>query len=150
MHLSPQGLDLLIAREALRTEAYLDTADPPVWTIGVGHTGPEVCKGLMWSVEKCREVFARDIARFEIAVNDSVTVPMEQYQFDALVSFAFNIGTVGVMNSWVVRELNAGNLDGAAAAFDNWHKPPSIISRRNAEREQFRGEAFEARIGGQS
>lgn len=144
MKTSEQGLDLLIEREAIRTEAYRDSRGIP--TIGVGHTGLEVHMGLTWSVEKCREVFAQDIWRFEKAVSASVHGPLEQHQFDALVSFAFNIGEMGVANSWVVRELNAGNPDAAAAAFDNWHKPPEIISRRNGEREQFKGTRFEARI----
>lgn len=141
---SEQGIDLLIAREGLRTTAYLDSVG--VLTIGVGHTGPEVHPGLQWSPEKCREVFAADIVRFETAVNESVKVGLEQYQFDALVSFAFNVGEGALRSSTLVKRINAGDLDGAALQFNRWHIPPEVTSRRNGERDQFRGVAFEARI----
>lgn len=144
MHTSNLGLDLLILREGARNEAYMDSVG--VWTIGIGHTGTEVHPGLMWSHEQIREAFARDVARFEKAVNDGVHQPLKYNQFDALVSFAFNIGVIGLMNSWVVREINNGNWAAAAASFDNWHKPAEIISRRNAEREQFKGIVFVPRL----
>lgn len=145
---SPQGVKLLIERESLELQAYRDSEG--YWTIGVGHL-LSLDKGadfsdLVWTRDHAEKVFAEDLAKYERAVNDSVHVSMEQHQFDALVSFAHNVGVAGVMNSWVVRELNAGRLQAAAAAFDNWHKPSSIISRRNGEREQFKGTRFEARI----
>lgn len=148
MKTSEQGRRLLIERESLEVKAYRDSEG--YWTIGVGHLlsldkGADF-SGLVWTREQCEQVFAEDLAKYEKAVNDNVRVPMEQHQFDALVSFAHNIGVAGVANSWVVRELNAGRLEAAAAAFDNWHKPPAIISRRNGEREQFKGTRFEARI----
>lgn len=152
MKTSSQGLDLLIAREALRTDAYLDTKG--IATIGVGHTGPEVHMGLVWTVEHCREVFAHDIERFEGAVNDCVKVPIEQHEFDALVSFSFNCGTNALAHggggggpSSILRALNAGDHAGSAAAFNNWMADPEVRTRRAGEREQFRGAAFEARIG---
>jgi lysozyme len=151
MKMSSQGLDLLIAREALRTHAYQDTVG--VWTIGVGHTGPEVHEGLVWTEEQCRQAFATDIERFENAVNDAVTVALQQNQFDALVSFAFNVGERALAHggngggpSGILRALTAGDYEEAARRFDAWHIPPEITSRRNGEREQFRGTAFEARI----
>ncbi len=148
MKTSPQGIDLLIARESLELKAYRDSEG--YWTIGVGHLlsldkGADY-SGVEWTREKAEDVFAADLAKYEKAVNDSVTVPVEQNQFDALVSFAHNIGVAGVMNSWVVREINAGNLTAAANAFDNWHKPPSITSRRNGEKAQFLGTSYQARI----
>jgi lysozyme len=90
MKMSDQGLALLIEREAKRNEAYLDSVGVP--TIGVGHTGPEVHLGLVWTDQQVRTAFAHDLERFERAVNAAVTVPLEQFQFDALVSFSFNCG----------------------------------------------------------
>ena len=144
MKTSEQGLDLLIAREGSRNKAYLDSVG--VWTIGIGHTGPDVHAGLAWTDEQVREAFAKDIQRFERAVSKAVQRELKQHQYDALVSFAFNIGEMGVANSWVVREINNGNWGAAAASFDNWHKPSEIIPRRNGEREQFKGTSFAARI----
>lgn len=144
MKTSDQGLDLIIEREGARPDAYLDSRGIP--TIGIGHTGPEVHMGLHWDATRIKAVFAHDIERFERAVDAAVTRELKQHQFDALVSFAFNIGEMGVTNSWVVREINNGNWGAAAASFDNWRKPPEITSRRNAEREQFKGTRFEARV----
>lgn len=148
MKTSDQGRELIIQREGEKLEAYRDSEG--YWTIGVGHLlsldRSADFSGVTWTREKVSETLAEDLAKYEKAVNDSVTVPMEQHQFDALVSFALNIGAAGVTNSWVVRDLNAGDLGAAAAAFDNWHKPPSIISRRNGEKYQFIGTHFEARI----
>lgn len=147
MKTSEQGRKLLIERESIELKAYRDSEG--YWTIGVGHLlsldKNADFSSLVWTREKAEQVFAADLAKYEKAVNDSVNVPLEQHQFDALVSFAHNIGVAGVMNSWVVRDINAGNLEAAVAAFDNWHKPPSIITRRNGEKAQFEGTAFEAR-----
>ena len=144
MKTSDAGLHLIIEREGNKTHAYLDSVG--VWTIGVGHTGPEVHSGLVWTDAQVMDALRKDIQRFEKAVNDAVTIELDQYQFDALVSFAFNVGETAFKTSTLVRKLNAGDLDGAAGQFDMWHIPPEITSRRNGEREQFKGTALQARI----
>lgn len=141
MKMSHEGADVLADREDLRMQAYRDSEG--YWTIGVGHLlsldKNADYSTLVWSREKCLEVFAQDLAKYEAAVNRGLTVPVQQHQYDALVSFGHNVGVAGVENSWIIRELNAGNVAGAVAAFDNWHKPTSIISRRNGEKAQFMG-----------
>ena len=144
MKTSEQGLDLLIEREGSRNDAYLDSVG--VVTIGCGHTGPEVHMGLHWSDEEIKEALAKDIAFFEAAVNGYVTVPLTQNQFDALVSFTFNVGMSAFHQSTMLKLLNTGNADQVPAQFDRWHIPPEITSRRNGEREQFKGTQFKARI----
>ncbi len=144
MKTSDEGLTLLMEREGVRNKAYQDSVG--VWTIGVGHTGPEVHAGLVWTDEEVRAAFAHDIQRFEDAVNNYVTVPLTQNQFDALVSFAFNVGAMALRESTLLRILNEKNYTGAALQFDRWHIPPEITSRRNGEREQFRGSQMKARI----
>lgn len=143
MKLSNQGIDLLIAREGSKNDAYLDSVG--VWTIGVGHTGPEVHAGLYWDDEKIKQVFASDVAQFEDAVNNSVDVVLDQHQFDALVSFAFNVGIGAFKTSTLLRKVNAKLFGEVPPQFDRWHIPPEITSRRNAEREQFKGTHFVAR-----
>jgi len=144
MKISQQGLDLLIAREGKRNKAYRDSVG--VWTIGVGHTGPEVHAGLVWTDAEIEAALRADIARFEDAVNSGATVGLEQFQFDALVSFSFNVGVGAFKTSSLLKKINLQQFEAAALQFDRWHIPPEITSRRNAEREQFKGEAFEARI----
>jgi lysozyme len=137
MKTSRQGLDALSKREGRRQRAYLDTKGIP--TIGVGHTGPEVYIGLVWTHQQIDDAFADDIQWAEDAVNKYVTVPLEQHQFDALVSFVFNVGTTAFRRSTLLKLLNEGLYDLAAEAFDMWHKPKEIIGRRDSEREQFKG-----------
>jgi lysozyme len=144
MKISHQGLELLMAREGKRNAAYLDSVG--VWTIGYGHTGPDVHAGLVWTDEQVEAAFAKDLERFEAAVNEAVKVPIPQHAFDALVSFAYNVGVGAFKSSTLVRVLNAGDTAGAAKQFDRWHIPAEITSRRNGEREQFKGTAFQARI----
>lgn len=145
MKTSEQGVALICEREGLRLEAYLDTANPPVATIGVGHTAG-VQMGDTCTREQALEWLADDLRWAEAAVNEGVKVPLEQHQFDALVSFTFNVGQGAFLQSTLLRRINAGDMAGAAAQFDRWHIPASITSRRNGEKAQFQGTAFEARI----
>lgn len=144
MKTSDQGIQLIVEREGKRNKAYRDSVG--VWTIGVGHTGPEVHQGLVWTDEQVSEALRKDLERFEDAVNFAVTPEMPQHAFDALVSFAFNVGEQAFKTSTLVKRINAGDWIGAASQFDRWHIPPEITSRRNGEREQFKGTRFEARI----
>ena len=137
MKISKEGLNKLILREGKRNKAYKDTKG--IWTIGVGHTGPEVHEGLLWSDEKVMEALDKDLAWAEAAVNDAVVVPLAQHQFDALVSFVFNVGVRAFLNSTLLKKLNIGNYFGAGKEFDRWHIPREIIGRRNSERDQFNG-----------
>lgn len=144
MKTTDQGIQLIIEREGKRNDAYLDSEGIP--TIGVGHTGPEVHLGLHWTDDQVMEALAHDLERFEAAIAGAVLVTMEYYQNDALVSWALNVGGTAAANSTLVHKLNDGDIEGAALQFDRWHIPPAIIPRRNAEREQFKGTQFVARI----
>jgi lysozyme len=144
MKTSKQGLDLLMAREGKRNAPYFDSVG--VLTVGYGHTGADVVLGYDWTDDQIERAFAKDLERFEGAVNDAVKVPLPQHAFDALVSFAYNVGVGAFKSSTLVRVLNAGDMAGAAKQLDRWHIPAEITSRRNGEREQFAGRAFQARI----
>jgi len=145
MKMSEQGLKLLIEREGSRNAAYLDSVG--VATIGVGHTGADVPPiGQSWTDEQVQAALAKDLERFEASVNNAVKVSLDQHQFDALVSFAFNVGAGAFEGSTMLRLINAGDFASVPGQFDRWHMPPEITARRNAEREQFKGTAFEARI----
>ena len=134
MKLSDNGAKVLILREGLKLKAYRDTKG--ILTIGVGHTGPEVTEGLVWTKEKAHEVFKQDVAWAEDAVN-LVKAPLTQNQFDALVSFVFNIGAGAWKRSTMLKMLNAGDYVGATKQFDRWVIPKEITSRRMSEKAQF-------------
>jgi lysozyme len=142
MKTSQQGVELIRDREGCRTLAYQDTVG--VWTIGVGHT-VGVTEGDRCTEEMARDWLAEDLQWAEAAVNNGVTVPLEQHQFDALVSFVFNVGQGAFQFSTLRRVLNEGRYSEAIVQFDRWHIPPEIITRRNAERDQFLGTQFVAR-----
>jgi lysozyme len=144
MKTSEQGLQLIIEREGKRNAAYLDSVGVP--TIGVGHTGPEVHMGLTWTDEQVMDALRADMAWTEAAVN-RVAVPLEQFEFDALASFTFNVGQGAFATSTLKRMLDEDEPRGVVALqFDRWHIPPEITPRRNAEKAQFLGAQFSARI----
>jgi lysozyme len=139
LKMSADGRAQLIRREGFRTKAYRDSVG--VWTIGVGHTSaagaPIPRAGMSITKAEVDEILSRDLGQYEEAVRSAVRVPLSQGQFDALVSFCFNIGASGFQKSTVVRRLNAGNYKGAADALLMWNKPPEIMGRRRSERAQF-------------
>ena len=117
-----------------------------VWTYGIGHTlgagYPDPAKmqrgmptNLDAALRDVFDLFRRDVAKYEAAVNRAVKVPVTQAQFDALVSFHYNTGAIAKAS--LVKRLNAGDLAGAAAGFMAWKKPAEIIARRKAEQAMF-------------
>ncbi len=143
MHISDAGLALIRQFEGLRLLAYKCAAG--VWTIGYGSTAG-VKPGQSITAERAEELLREDVARFEAAVSRLVTVPLSQGQFDALVSFAFNLGAKALEKSTLLRLLNAGDYSGAAAQFDRWvyasgKKLSGLVKRRAAERALFEGKS---------
>lgn len=135
--LSKEGADLLVKREGLRLKAYRDSKG--ILTIGVGHTGPDVSPTSVWSTEKVMRVFKEDVKWAEEAVN-TTTYPLHQHQFDALVSFVFNIGATAWHRSTLKKLLQLGNVEGATLQFDRWVYPKEITGRRMSEKAQFKGQ----------
>jgi len=144
MKTSALGTSFIAAHEGVVLKAYPDPAtggDP--WTIGVGHTSlaglPMVVPGMTITRGQAFEILARDLGTFEVAVRTAVRVPLTQNEFDALVSFTFNVGGGNLRRSTLLRKLNAGDKAGAAAESMKWNKagkPPSVmagLTRRRAE-----------------
>ena len=138
------GIDLICGFEGLRLKAYDDGVG--VWTIGFGTTiypnGIRVKKGDICTEAQAKAYMAHDLKKFESAVNNAVTVPLNQNQFDALVSLAYNIGTNAFKNSTLVKKLNAGDIRGAAEQFDVWvnaggKRMQGLVNRRAKEKEVF-------------
>lgn len=134
--------------EGLRLTAYLDAVS--VLTIGYGHTGPDVRPGMMITQKQADALLASDLARFEAAVNAHAKSPT-QGQFDAMVSFAYNLGEGALENSTLLRMHNAGNFAGAADEFLKWnHAGGQVLAgltrRREGERAVYLNGAFAAAI----
>jgi lysozyme len=140
MELSAIGRAVLVAREALRLEAYRDAAG--IWTIGVGHTSaagpPAVREGLRLTREAAEALFDRDVARYAAIVREAVPPGLPEHAFDALVSLCFNIGPAAFRRSTVLRRLRLGDRAGAADAILLWDRPAAVMPRRAAEADQFR------------
>ncbi len=145
MNTSGQGRRLITEREGCVLKPYQDSVG--VWTDGVGNTHGVVPGGPPITREKADADLARNLGGVEASINDHVKLAITQDQFDALASFAFNVGEPAFEASTLLRLLNAGEpIEVVAAQFDRWHIPPEIASRRNGEREQFKGTQFAARI----
>ena len=127
MQTSERGRALIRQHEGLRLEAYQDPVG--VWTIGFGHTSaagpPAVYKGMRITAAGADEILRTDLRKFEGYVASAVKVPLNQNQFDALVSFTFNLGSENLRSSTLLKRLNAGDYFGAADQFAVWNDPPA-------------------------
>ena len=115
---------------------YKDSAGYP--TIGVGHLirkGEDFSAGL--TTEQAQDLLQKDLVRFEAVVNEKVTVPLTQNQYDALVSFAFNVGDGAFRQSTLLKRLNAGDYTAVPDQLMRWTKAGGktsdglIVHRRN-------------------
>ncbi len=144
MHVSPSGIDLICNFEGKRLVAYDDGGG--VWTIGFGTTiypnGIKVKRGDTCTREQAKAYMTPELKKFELAVNSAVTVPINQNQFDALVSLTYNIGIKAFKNSTLLKKLNVGDIRSAAAQFDVWNKDggkvvQGLVNRRAKEKALF-------------
>jgi len=140
MKISAAGIELLKQFEGCRLTAYQDSVG--VWTIGFGTTAG-VKEGQTISQVKAEEYLRFDLAIFEKAVTESLKVPVNQNQFDALVSFTYNVGVSAFRSSTLLNLINEKtDKKVVAAEFSKWVKAgnqtlPGLVSRRKAESELF-------------
>lgn len=143
---SPRGLNIIRRHEGLRLDAYRDPVG--VWTIGYGHTGPLAREGNSISEVAANQLLREDAAVAARAVNRLVSVGLSQNQFDALVSFVFNLGAGAFERSTLRRKINASDFTGAVREFGRWTKArdratgelielPGLVRRRAEEAELF-------------
>ncbi len=114
-----------------RFDAYPDPGsggDP--WTIGWGTTGPDVQRGVIWTQQECDDRFAQDLNRFAGSVANVIGVAATtQHQFDALVSFAYNVGIGNLKSSTLLKKHKAGDFAGAANEFGRWNKASGKVMK---------------------
>lgn len=142
MKLSNTGLELIKSFEGVRLTAYKAVPTEEHWTIGYGHYGPDVTKNMKITQAQADAYLKADVARFEKAVSDNVKVPLNQNQFDALVSFTYNCGAGALQRSTLLELLNQGKYEEAADQFDVWIKSGNqvlngLVKRRAKEKELF-------------
>ena len=144
MQISENGLKFIEHFEGLRLSSYKDSVG--VWTIGYGTTvypdGRRVAKGDSCTIEQANQYIANDVKRFEVGVSDLVKVPLNQNQFDALVSFAYNLGLGALGGSTLLKKLNAKDYVGASNEFTKWIKAggkvlDGLTLRRQSEHNLF-------------
>ena len=142
MRTSQKGFDLIKTFEGLRLQAYPDPAtgaDP--WTIGYGATRG-VTKGMAITVDQAERMLRNDVARFEPELERLLKVTVSQNQWDALMSFVYNLGAANLASSTLLKLLNKGDIAGAAAQFPRWNKAAGremagLTKRRAAEQSLF-------------
>lgn len=137
LRMSTDGLVFLCNLEACVLSAYQDVKS--IWTIGVGHTkaaGPPAPKrGLKLTTKEAFALFREDVEDYEADVRRNVTAPLEQHEFDALVSFHYNTGAIA--RASVTKLINSGQKSKAGAALMQWVKPVSLKARRLKEKKLF-------------
>ena len=82
--------DFIKTHEGCKLTAYQDQGG--VWTIGYGHTGPEVIAGLVWTQEQAEQALEIDLAKHELAIHHQIVFALSDQQAAACISFSFNLG----------------------------------------------------------
>jgi lysozyme len=98
------------------------------WTIGFGSTGMDIHLGLVWTQDECDQRFDTDATRLSASVNSLLgNKPTTQNQFDALCSFAYNLGAPALHGSTLLKDHLAGNYAGAAFEFGRWNHSNGVV-----------------------
>ena len=151
MQVSQKCVDLVKRFEGLVTRAYKCPAG--VLSVGYGHTGHDVVPFMIITEEEAEKLLHRDLAKFASNITYSLEqdkIKVNQNQFDALCSFAFNLGYSALVFSTLWKKLKAGDFDGASDEFLKWVyitknvngekvklRLKGLETRRNAERDLF-------------
>lgn len=143
------GINLIKKFEGFSAKVYLDSANLP--TIGYGHLIKKGEKFTTITEEQAVEILKKDLNIAERAVNRLINVPLNQYQFNALVSFTFNLGSGSLQRSTLRAKLNRGQYVQASDEFLKWvyaggRKLKGLIRRRKEERLMFLSESVYIQI----
>ena len=130
-----EGLALIKKFEGCELKAYQCSAG--VWTIGYGHT-KDVVEGMEITQEQAEQMLVDELHEYESYINKYVTVALSQNQFDALVSWVYNLGPVNLTASTMLKVLNSGEYEDVPAQIKRWNKAggkvlEGLIRRREAE-----------------
>lgn len=142
MRISQRGIDLIKKFEGIRLKSYICPAG--VLTIGYGHTGSDVYPNQQITEEEAEKLLWKDTESAQQTVSSFVSVKINQNEYDALVSFTFNVGPTAFVNSTLLKLLNHGaDRKVVAGEFGRWVKAgsdepvPGLVRRREAEKALF-------------
>lgn len=145
MRINQAGLDLIKEFEGYRAEAYRDSVG--VWTIGYGTTGRagvgiDPAAGMVITPEEAEYYLQKGVDKFAASISPAITAPINENQFGAYVSLAYNVGPAAFKRSSSLRHFNAGNISGAAQNILLWNKAGGkvmrgLVRRREAEKALF-------------
>jgi lysozyme len=132
------AISLVKEFEGCKLTAYPDPisgGDP--WTIGYGFTGPNVRRGLIWTQDQADAQLVQTLNHFASIISPMIKCAT-QNQFDAMLSFAYNLGPGNLQHSTLLKYHNAGDFANAKAQFLAWDKAggeivPGLLRRRQAE-----------------
>jgi lysozyme len=144
VRLNQAGIDLIKTFEGCELKPYQDVAG--LWTIGVGHLIRPDEHFTDLTKEQADDLLRKDLAEVVADVKECVKIVLNDNQFSALVSFAFNLGANALRKSTLLKKLNAGNIEGAEQEFYRWNKArlngelvavSGLTHRREAEAKLF-------------
>jgi lysozyme len=143
MNISDQGINAIKHFEGFRNRPYQDIVGK--WTVGYGHLvrpGDGVVIGDFITPVQATTFLKHDLLEAEEVVNNYVQVSLTQFQFDALVSFVYNLGGANFIKSHLLSNLNAGDITAAANEFLKWdmagnRHEEALKERREAEQRMF-------------
>ena len=144
MKTGSKGLDLIKHFEGCELEAYKCPAG--VWTIGYGHI-KGVKEGMTITEQQAEEMLKSELNEYEGYINNLVTAELNQNQFDAMVSWVYNLGGGNLKASTLLKVLNAGDYAGVPAQIMRWNKAggkvlEGLTRRRQAEANLFMGKEW--------
>lgn len=139
MKISKNGLDLIKHFEGCELEAYKCPAG--VWTIGYGHIKTAV-EGMTITQHQADDMLIEEMNEYEGYINNSVRVDLTQNQFDAMVSWVYNLGNGNLNASTLLKVLNSADYAGVPAQMMRWNKAggkvlEGLTRRRQAEADLF-------------
>ena len=141
MNTSAEGIALIKKFEGCELKAYQCSAG--VWTIGYGHT-KDVEEGDTISKDQAEEMLVEELHEYENYVNEYVNVALSQNQFDALVSWVYNLGPANLTASTMLKVLNDGKYEEVPYQMKRWNKAggkvlDGLVRRREAEALLYQG-----------
>ena len=145
MKIGNKGLEMIKHFEGLELNAYQCAAG--VWTIGYGHT-KGIQPGMVITEETANDMLVEELEEYEGYINNMVHCSLSQHQFDALVSWVYNLGSTNLKNSTLLKVLNDWKHEEAPAQIRRWNKAggrilEGLVRRREAEALLFMGEPWE-------